>query len=114
MGGRGSTGGRGGVSPPGDDERRPRARDGVDVESWQLKSSLRAEAALRLPPLPHRPGSDLAARDPLLPWPPRQRQPSTYGLTADELAEHRRRLLRESWALWEVQAVLADPREALA
>ena len=111
---RGAAGRRGGVSPPGYDERRPRARDGVGVESGQLKSSLRAEAARRLPPLPHRYGDSLAARDPLLPWPPRQRQPSTYGLTADELLEHRRRLLRESWALWEVQAVLADPREALA
>ena len=96
-----------------DDERRPRGRDGVGVESGQLKSSLRGEAARRLPPLPRRYGDNLAARDPLLPWPPCQRQPSTYGLTAHELAEHRRQLLRESWALWEVQAVLAEPDEVV-
>ncbi len=60
----------------------------------------RAAAAGRLPALPGRWGRSIAARDPLLPWPPEPRQPSTYGLTDVELRvlalEHVERVCQRS------------------
>ncbi len=74
----------------------------------------RAAAARRLPVVPARWGRSLAARDPLLPWPPEPQQPSTYGLTAAELRREAQRLLAAGWQVHEVVAVLAPPETASA
>lgn len=77
-------------------------------DSVRLALARRSRAARRLPVLPGRHGSSLAARDPLSPW-PAVRQPSTFGLTATELRHEAQRLLASGWQVHEVVAVLAAP-----
>lgn len=71
----------------------------------------RADAARRLPPLEGRHGPDLGARDPLASW-PTGREPSTFGLTGDELRAEAERLVASGWGCWEIRATLVRPEVA--
>ncbi|RTL62040.1 MAG: hypothetical protein EKK42_33165 [Pseudonocardiaceae bacterium] len=107
------------MSPParrGDPGTPPRSPDNAintashDVRDQPAQSTAglhrRADAAYRLPPL--RPCGGLAARDP---WLPDQRTeaPSSFGLSAVELAAEARRLRRSGWTGDEVRRVIEEP-----
>ena len=45
---------------------------------------------------------------------PQPVQPSSFGLTAEELHLHRQQLLAAGWGVWEIRARLTEPRGVAA
>lgn len=87
------------VPAPTDDRRRQQITPGE-----QYRRRLRA--AQRSQPLDHS-----GQRDPELdPIDADRREPSTYGMTPDQLRAYGRYLRSQGWADWEIAARLVDPR----